>query len=112
MNEAKFNHRQGVRFYSWETAHPAYRLLDPTARALLIELRALESLSGSALVSLSVRDARKRLNVTQRPVERAFRALLLHGWIEETKTEPGQRRVVLLKSPVNASIETVGEADE
>ena len=90
----------------------AYRSMEIVARALLIELRALEARTGTALVSLSVRDARKRLNVTQRPVERAFSALTLHGWIEERKTEPGQRRVVLLKSPVHASTDTVGEADE
>lgn len=112
MNEAKFNHRQGVRVYCWEMEHPAYRLLDPTARALLIELRALESLTGSALVSLSVRDARKRLNVTQRPVERAFKALEAHGWIKESNGGTGRRRVVLLKSPLPASPEAVGEADE
>lgn len=89
-----------------------YRSMEIVARALLVELRALEAVTGSALVSLSVRDARKRLNVTQRPVERAFKALLQHGWIEERQTEPGQRRIVLLKSPVHASAETVGEADE
>ncbi|HIE1097841.1 TPA: hypothetical protein ACXJQL_000359 [Stenotrophomonas maltophilia] len=101
-----------VQLTQEELQSPSFRSLEPVACALLIQLRALEARTGSALVSLSVRDARKRLNVTQRPVERAFRALLLHGWIEETKAEPGQRRVVLLKSPVHASTETVGEADE
>ncbi|WP_414546925.1 hypothetical protein [Stenotrophomonas forensis] len=101
-----------VQLTQEELQSPNYRSMEIVARALLVELRALESLTGSARVSLSVREARTRLNVTQRPVERAFRALLLHGWIEETKTEAGQRRVVLLKSPVPASTETVGEADE
>lgn len=81
----------------------AYRSMEIVARALLIELRAMEARKGGALVSLSVRDARERLNVTQRPVERAFKALEANGWIEAQAVGPGRRRYFLLKSPIKAS---------
>ena len=74
-----------VRLYAWELDCPAYRTLDPAARALLIELRALYRPSTAGEVFLSVRDAMQRLCVTQRPVQKAFAALLERGWIEEAK---------------------------
>jgi DNA-binding transcriptional MocR family regulator len=64
---------------------PAYRTLEPVARVLLIELRALYRPSAGAEVFLSVREAMQRVGVTQRPVQSAFKALLERGWIEEAK---------------------------
>lgn len=103
MRESEVTQPQEVRIYAWELRHPAYAALEPVARALLVELRSLERPFSVPVVSISVREARSRLNVTQRPVERAFKALLLHGWIEEGNAGPGRRRVVLLKSPARAS---------
>jgi len=74
-----------VRLYAWELECQAYRTLDPVARALLIELRALYRPSAGAEVFLSVREAMQRIGVTQRPVQSAFKALLERGWIEEAK---------------------------
>ncbi|MGH8037521.1 MAG: hypothetical protein ACREPD_07240 [Stenotrophomonas sp.] len=74
-----------VRLYAWELECQAFRTLDPVARALLIELRALYRPSAGAEVFLSVREAMQRTGVTQRPVQSAFKALLERGWIEEAK---------------------------
>lgn len=74
-----------VRLYAWEMECPAYRTLDLCARQLLIELRALYKPSNGNEVFLSVREAMRRLGVTQRPVQNAFAALIERGWIEEVK---------------------------
>ncbi|HGM7320042.1 hypothetical protein [Stenotrophomonas sp. 2694] len=74
-----------VRLYAWELECQAYRTLDPVARALLVELRALYRPSTGAEVFLSVREAMQRVGVTQRPVQNAFKSLLERGWIEEAK---------------------------
>jgi hypothetical protein len=74
-----------VRLYAWELECLAYRALDPVARALLVELRALYRPSAGAEVFLSVREAMQRVGVTQRPVQNAFKSLLERGWIEEAK---------------------------
>jgi len=86
-----------------EIGSQSYGSLDPVARALLVELRSLERPFEIPVVSVSVREAMRRLNVTQRPVERAFQALQAQGWIDETKAGRGRRRVVLLKSPLRPS---------
>lgn len=92
-----------VRLYAWELSCPAYRTLDPVARALLVELRSLYRPSSGAEVFLSVREAMNRTGVTQRPVQSAFKALLDRGWIEEAsigsfdqKTGSGRARSFLL----------------
>lgn len=92
-----------VQLTQEELRSTSFRSLGPVACALLIQLRALEAGTGSSLVSLSVREARKHLNVSQRPVERAFKALEAHGWIEEAAAAPSRRRHYLLKSPAKAS---------
>ncbi|HDS1137602.1 TPA: hypothetical protein QDZ75_001638 [Stenotrophomonas maltophilia] len=75
-----------VRLYAWELECQAYRTLNPDARALLIELRALYRPSTGNEVFLSVREARRRLgNVGQAKVQAAFTALEERGWIEEAK---------------------------
>lgn len=92
-----------VRLYAWELECPAYRTLDPVARALLIELRALYRPTSGNEVFLSVRQAMQRVGVTQRPVQSAFKALIERGWIEEAaggsfdqKTGTGRARSFLL----------------
>lgn len=94
-----------VRLYAWELSCPAYRTLDPVARVLLVELRALYRPSSGAEVFLSVREAMSRTGVTQRPVQNAFKALLDRGWIEEAsagsfdqKTGSGRARSFLLSN--------------
>lgn len=75
-----------VRLYAWELDCPAYRTLNPDARALLVELRALYRPATGNEVFLSVREARRRLgNVGQAKVQAAFSALEERGWIEEAK---------------------------
>lgn len=93
------NQRYDVVITLQELHHPAYVALGIVARALLTELRSLEQPFQIPVVSISVRDAMGRLNVSERPVQRAFDALERLGWIEESKSGPGRRRVVLLKSP-------------
>ncbi|WAH66074.1 hypothetical protein [Xanthomonas hortorum] len=92
-----------MRLYAWELECPAYRTLDPVARALLIELRALYRPTSGNEVFLSVRQAMQRVGVTQRPVQSAFKALIERGWIEEAaggsfdqKTGTGRARSFLL----------------
>lgn len=76
-----------VRLYAHETRSPAWQTLEPDARALLVELRALFQPSQGNVVYLSIREAERRLNIGQRRVQRAFDALLARGWI--TVHEPG-----------------------
>ncbi|HEL2957504.1 TPA: hypothetical protein UL931_000723 [Stenotrophomonas maltophilia] len=96
----KFTARIPVVIFFDEIEHPGYRALEPVSRALLTELRALDSPFTGRLVTLSIRDASRRLNVTQRPVERAFMQLREHGWIEQVQHGSAQRRYYLLKSPI------------
>lgn len=76
-----------VRLYAHETRCPAWQTLEPDARALLVELRALYQPSQGNVVYLSIREAERRLNIGQRRVQRAFDALLARGWI--AVHEPG-----------------------
>lgn len=76
-----------VRLYAHETRCPAWQTLEPDARALLVELRALYQPSQANIVFLSIREAERRLNIGQRRVQRAFDALLVRGWI--AVHEPG-----------------------
>ena len=99
----KFTLRIPVVLFLDEIEHPGYRALEPVSRALLTELRALDSSFADRLVTMSIREARSRLNVTQKPVERAFKQLLQYGWIEEAKGVVGQRRYFLLKSPIRVA---------
>lgn len=92
-----------VTFTQDELGSPAYRSLEPVARALLIELRALRTCSFDRKVTLGIREARQRLCVAQRPIERGFKALVQHGWIEEIPSTRGQKRSFLLQSPIRAT---------
>lgn len=52
---------QHVRFYQWEIKSAAYRSLKPSARALLVEFKALFNGFNNGELFLSVRQAAKRL---------------------------------------------------
>jgi len=80
-------HEAHVRLYAHELTCPAYCTLNPDARALLIELRALYRPSKGNVVFLSLREATKRIGVGQRRVQAAFAALIERGWI--TVETPG-----------------------
>lgn len=77
----------------------AYRALDTVARALLLELRALDQPFAIPVITISVREAMLRLGVSQRLVERAFESLLDHGWIHEARAGQGRRRLFMLQRP-------------
>lgn len=70
-----------VRLYRHELMAAAWVTLDPDARALLVELRALYQPSQANVVFLSVREAMARLGIGQRRTQAAFAALLERGWI-------------------------------
>lgn len=70
-----------VRLYGHEMRSPAWRTLTPNARALLVELRSLWRYGEGNVVFLSVREAMRRLNISQKPVQAAFAELLERGWI-------------------------------
>ncbi len=69
-----------VRLYAHEMRVPAWQTLDPDARALLVELRALYT-GQENRVFMSVREAMRRLNIGQRRAQKALDALLHRGWI-------------------------------
>lgn len=69
-----------VRLYAHELRTQAWQTLDPDAKALLIELRALYT-GQENRVHMSVREAMRRLNIGQRRAQRALDALLHRGWI-------------------------------
>lgn len=71
-----------VRLYAHEMQCSAWQTLDPDARSLLIEIRALYD-GGENHIFLSVREAMRRLNIGQRRVQKAFESLLMRGWIRE-----------------------------
>lgn len=70
----------------------AYRDLSLTARCLLMEMHILYRPGRNGALSLSVVNAAKRLNVTQRTVRPAFHELAEHGFISLTKGEYWQER--------------------
>lgn len=69
-----------VRLYAHEMRVPAWQTLDPDARALLIEMRALYTGQDNR-VFMSVREVMQRLNIGQRKAQRALDALVQRGWI-------------------------------
>lgn len=70
-----------VRLYAHELRCEAYRSLNPAARALLVEFRALFT-GGENRIYMSVREAMRRLGVGQWQAERAISQLLDRGFIE------------------------------
>ncbi|PJK14484.1 helix-turn-helix domain-containing protein [Lysobacteraceae bacterium NML07-0707] len=82
-----------VRLHLYEMQTPAWQTLSPAARALLLELRALYRPSEANVVFLSVREAAKRLGISQKPTEKAFKELEARGWIR-TEAKGGFSRKV------------------
>ena len=69
-----------VRLYAHEMRTPAWVTLDTDARALLVEFRALYC-GRENRIHMSVREVQRRLNIGQRPAQRAIKALIDRGWI-------------------------------
>jgi hypothetical protein len=70
-----------VRFYRWEINSAAYRDLDCTARAALVEVRHKFTGGNNGYIELGERELGERLNVERRTARKALRALLDHGFI-------------------------------
>ena len=67
------------------SASPAYRSLNPTARALLVELAMMENGKNNGSLWLSVRDAAKRLGLADaKAIQGAFSALADSGFLAMT----------------------------
>lgn len=82
MSQAKKRrYEPHVRLYAHELNSPAYRALTCTARALLVEFRALYN-GQENRVFMSVREAEKRLGVSQRPAQKALTELEEKGFIK------------------------------
>jgi len=69
-----------VRLYRHELESAAYRSLSTDARALLVEFRALFSGRENRLF-MSVREAARRIGVSEKTGHKALRALLDRGFI-------------------------------
>ena len=71
-----------VRLYGYELECPAYRVLSPAARALLVELRSLYDVKrGDNRVFCGIRRMMQRCNLTQRAAQKARDELMDRGWI-------------------------------
>lgn len=81
MSQAKKRrHEAHVRLYAHELKSPAYRALTCTARALLVEFRALYTGQENS-VFMSVRDAGKRLGMSNKPAHKALTELEEKGFV-------------------------------
>lgn len=69
-----------VRLYRHELESPAYRSLSTDARALLVEFRALFTGRENRLF-MSVREAAKRIGVSEKTAQKALKALIDRGFI-------------------------------
>lgn len=63
----------------------AYRDLSLLARCLLMELQSLHFNGRNGYLSLSVKNAAKRLNVTEKTARKPFHELAEHGFIDLTR---------------------------
>lgn len=70
-----------VRFYQWLLTSDAYRALDCTARALLVEFYSLYNGMNNGALFLSVREAARRLGVAPNTAQKAIRQLEDKGFI-------------------------------
>ena len=70
-----------VRLYQWLLDSDAYRALDCTARALLVEFYALCNGRNNGEIFLSVREAARRLGVAPNTAVKAIRELEAKGFI-------------------------------
>jgi hypothetical protein len=81
-----------VRVYSHEMRTEAWQTMSPTAKALLVEMRALYNGKGNR-VFMSVREMRRRLGVGQLKAEKARGELLERGWIRVIEEGSFSRKV-------------------
>lgn len=70
-----------ARFYRWEMESAAFRWLPVTARALLLELKALYTGNNNGTLFLSVREAARRLGVGKNQAAAAFTELQDRGFV-------------------------------
>jgi hypothetical protein len=70
-----------VRLHFWVMKSAAWRDLNPTARALLMEVYALYNGTNNGELFLSVRCAARRLSISCNTAAKAFKALEGHGFI-------------------------------
>ena len=61
---------------------PAYRDLNPPARALLTEFQLIYLPSLNGRLSISTRNAAQQINITEKTARKAFNDLAEHGFIE------------------------------
>lgn len=70
-----------IQIMKWMTGTAAWRSLDPTARALYLELRARFNGTNNGHIGLGCREAAEALNVGKNVANRAFDALEERGFI-------------------------------
>ncbi len=80
--------KRHVRLHRWMTDTPAWRSLDPAARAVLIEIYGLYNGSNNGIVHLSVREAARRVHINKDTAARCLRALQDRGFIRRRAHEP------------------------
>lgn len=83
---------QHVRMYRHELTCPAWQTMDPDARSLLVEMRALYD-GKENRVHMSIRQAMQRLNIGQRRAQAAINTLLERGWIRVMERGAFSRKV-------------------
>lgn len=71
----------------------AYRDLTPLARCLLMEFQNVHYNGRNGRLSISVENAARRLNVTQKTARAPFHELAEHGFIVLTRGEYWQERI-------------------
>jgi DNA-binding transcriptional MocR family regulator len=81
-----------VRFQEHELGCAAYRSLSSDSRSLLTEFRRLYK-GRENRIYMSVRQAMERMNVGQRPAQRALKELLDRGWIRVVERGSFSRKV-------------------
>lgn len=70
-----------VQLPEWVLACPAYRALDATARALLVEIKRLYNGSNNGTLAMGVRRAAEAVGVSKDRAARALKDLERHGFI-------------------------------
>jgi hypothetical protein len=81
-----------VRLQKHELDCAAYRSLSSDARSLLVEFRRIYN-GRENRIYMSVRQAMDRMNVGQRPAQRALKELLDRGWIRVIEQGSFRRKV-------------------
>jgi CTP-dependent riboflavin kinase len=74
-----------VRSYKWEINSQAYQSLHPYARCLLVELKLKYDGENNGRISMSIREAQRRLGVGRKAAMRGFSELRDRRFIELRK---------------------------